>query len=100
MRTPDDQSIQRLPHLSDTVKLSALCQTIGGCPAIERGSERCSSLKIGNDAGTGMAVRMVRNLVLTLGTLTGIRSYSAMIALRVNSLVRPSSHEDWPRTGY
>src|SRR5580704_17320066 len=78
MRTPEDQSIQRLPHLSETVKPSALCQTIGGCPDIERGSERRSSLKIGREAGTGIAVRMVRNLVLIFGTLTGVKLYSAM----------------------
>ena len=64
--------------MSDTVKPSALCHTMGGCPAIDRGSERFSSLKIGRDSGTGMRVRIVRNRVLTFGTLTGVRSYSAM----------------------
>src|SRR4051812_15103074 len=78
MSTPDDQSIQRLPHLSDTVKPSALCQTTGGWPAIDRGSERRNSSKIGRDAGTGNGVRIVLNRVRTVGTATGVRSYSAM----------------------
>src|SRR6476659_8506280 len=82
MSTPDDQSIQRLPHLSDTVKLSALCQTTGGCPAIDRGSDRLSSSKIGREAGTGSGVRIVRKRVLILGTATGVRSYSAMCSGR------------------
>ena len=51
--TPDDQSIQRLPQRSLTVKSSALCQTIGRLAHIERGSDCCSSSKIGSDSGTG-----------------------------------------------
>ena len=72
--TPDDQSIQRLPQWSATVKPSALCQTIGGWPNIERGSAARSSSKIGSDSGTGSLVRIVRYWVSTCGTSTGVKS--------------------------
>src|SRR6185295_19213701 len=86
MRTPDDQSIQRLPHWSSTVKFSALCQRIGGWPDIERGSLRRSSSNTGSDSGTGRAVRMVRYLVWTGRTLTGFKSYSGIDLLHVRTV--------------
>ena len=43
-----------------TVAPLAWCQTTGGWPCIERGSERASSSKTGSDSGTGSLVRMVR----------------------------------------
>src|SRR5262249_7917927 len=65
-------------HLSEMRKSSALCQTIGGWPAIDRGSERFNSSNTGSDCGTGIRVRMRRNFVETFGTATGVRSYSAI----------------------
>ncbi len=73
-RTQLDQSIQRLPHLSETVKSSALCQTTGGCPDIDRGSLAARASKRGTDSGTGILVRMVLYFVSMRGTSTGVRS--------------------------
>jgi hypothetical protein len=50
---------------------------------MERGSERFNSSKIGSDSGTGSFVQIVRYLVLTDGTATGVRSYSAMFFLQL-----------------
>ena len=69
-----DQSIQRFPHLSATVKSSALCQMTGGWPIMDRGSLAASASKMGRDSGTGIFVLMVRYFVSTRGTSTGTRS--------------------------
>ena len=74
MSTPDDQSIQRLPHGSLTMKSSALSHTMGGCPAMERGSDCPSDSKMGSDSGTGSLVLMRRYFVSTAGTSTGVKS--------------------------
>ena len=72
MRTPLDQSIQRLPQWSWTVKFSPFFQTMGGSPLMDCGSYLRISSRIGSDSGTGSWVLIVRYFVLTGETVFGV----------------------------